>query len=118
MRFDSDRAVVMRPLLAALASVGLFSQLCVSGCAVGPSYRKPATTLEPFHSVAALEGRPTSATAPALETWWDDFNDPMLSRIVQRARDQNLDLRRHWRESSRLGPRPAKPARNSCPPWT
>jgi NodT family efflux transporter outer membrane factor (OMF) lipoprotein len=92
MRFDSNTAIVMRPLLAALASVGLFSQLCVSGCAVGPSYRKPATTLEPFHSVAALQGRPTSATAPALETWWDGFNDPMLSRIVQRARDQNLDL--------------------------
>jgi len=33
-----------------------------------------------------------SAPAPALETWWDGFNDPMLARIVQRARDQNLDL--------------------------
>jgi len=32
------------------------------------------------------------APAPALETWWDGFNDPMLSRIVQRARAQNLDL--------------------------
>ena len=82
----------MRPLLAALASVSLFSQLCVSGCAVGPSYRKPATTLEGFHSAAALATRSTSAPAPALETWWDGFNDPMLSRIVQRARAQNLDL--------------------------
>lgn len=82
----------MRPLLVALASVGLFSQLCVSGCAIGPSYRKPATTLEKFHSAAALQARPTSGPTPALETWWDGFNDPMLSRIVQRARDQNLDL--------------------------
>lgn len=92
MRFVSDRAIVMRPLLAALASVSLFSQVCVSGCAVGPSYRKPATTLEKFHSDAALEARPASAPTPALETWWDGFNDPLLSRIVQRARDQNLDL--------------------------
>jgi NodT family efflux transporter outer membrane factor (OMF) lipoprotein len=82
----------MRPLWAALASVSLFSQLCVSGCAVGPSYRKPATTLEGFHSAAALATRSTSAPAPALETWWDGFDDPMLSRIVQRARAQNLDL--------------------------
>ena len=82
----------MRPLWAALASVSLFSQLCVSGCAVGPSYRKPATTLEGFHSAAALATRSTNAPAPALETWWDGFNDPMLSRIVQRARAQNLDL--------------------------
>src|SRR5205807_8695404 len=92
MRFVSNRAIVMRPLLAALALLSLFSQLCVSGCAVGPSYRKRATTLENFHSVGALAARPTNTPAPALEAWWDGFNDPMLSRIVQRARDQNLDL--------------------------
>jgi NodT family efflux transporter outer membrane factor (OMF) lipoprotein len=92
MRFVSVRPNVMRPLLAALASVSLFSQLCVSGCAVGPSYRQPATTLGKFHSAAALQARPASAPTPALETWWDGFNDPMLSRIVQQARDQNLDL--------------------------
>src|SRR5438105_15003085 len=92
MRFVSNRAIVMRPLLAALASLSLFPQLCVSGCAVGPSYRQRATTLENFHSVGAFATRPTSAPTPALEAWWDGFNDPMLSRIVQRARDQNLDL--------------------------
>ena len=92
MRPVSDRYVVSPPLLAAIASLSLFSQLCVSGCAVGPSYRKPATTLENFHSAAAVEARPTSAPTPPLETWWDGFNDPMLSRIVQQARDQNLDL--------------------------
>jgi NodT family efflux transporter outer membrane factor (OMF) lipoprotein len=92
MRVVSNRAIVRHSLLAALVSISLVSQLCVSGCAVGPSYRAPATTLEGFHSAAALKARPTSAPAPALETWWDGFNDPMLSRTVQRARDQNLDL--------------------------
>src|SRR5436190_23038426 len=92
MRFVSNRAIVMRPLLAALASVSLFSQLCMSGCAVGPSYRRPAATLENFHSVGAHAAHPTRDPAPALEAWWYGFNDPMLSRIVQRVRDQNLDL--------------------------
>ena len=92
MRFVSNRAILMRPLLAALASLSLFSQLCMSGCAVGPSYRRPTATLENFHSVGAHAAHPTRAPAPALEAWWDGFNDPMLSRIVQRARDQNLDL--------------------------
>ena len=92
MKSVSDRAIVMRPLPVALASLSLFAQLCVSGCAVGPSYRTPATTLEKFHSAVAMETRPTSTPTPALETWWDGFNDPMLSRLVQRARDQNLDL--------------------------
>ena len=92
MSVVSNRAIVMWPLLAALGSLSLFLQLCVSGCAVGPSYRAPATPLESFHSVGALAARPTSAPTPALEVWWDGFNDPLLSRIVQRARDQNLDL--------------------------
>jgi NodT family efflux transporter outer membrane factor (OMF) lipoprotein len=29
---------------------------------------------------------------PAVDTWWDGFNDPVLSRLVQQARAQNLDL--------------------------
>src|SRR3954467_2140274 len=91
MRLVSDRSGVV-PRLAALTTVSLFLQLCVSGCAVGPSYRKPATALENFHNAAAMQARPTSAPAPALERWWDGFNDPILSRIVLRARDQNLDL--------------------------
>jgi NodT family efflux transporter outer membrane factor (OMF) lipoprotein len=92
MSVVSNRAIVMWPLLAALGSLSLFLQVCVSGCAVGPSYRTPATPLESFHSVGALAARPTSAPTPALEVWWDGFNDPLLSRMVQRARDQNLDL--------------------------
>jgi len=91
MRFVPDGAAVV-PRLAALTSVSLLLQLCVSGCAVGPSYRKPATTLENFHNAAPVQARPTSAPAPALENWWDGFNDPMLSRIVRQARGQNLDL--------------------------
>src|SRR5581483_9755669 len=88
----NHRTLVMRPIPIALASVSLTMQLCVSGCAVGPSYQKPVTTLGKFHSVATLEGRPTGTPAPPLETWWGGFNDPMLSRIVLRARNQNLAL--------------------------
>jgi len=92
MRFVSSGTHVLRPLLAALAAGSLLLQLCVSGCAVGPSYRRPVTTLAKFHSAVAVEARLTAAPAPALETWWDGFKDPMLSRLVERARDQNLDL--------------------------
>src|SRR5438046_8797754 len=103
MRFVSNRAIVMRPLLAALASLSLFSQLCMSGCAVGPSYRRSAATLENFHSVGAHEAHPTRAPAPALEDWWDGFNAPILSRIVQQAREQNLDLATELRHVHEAG---------------
>lgn len=92
MKMVSESPIANRPLLAVLTSVSLVAQLCVSGCAVGPTYRKPELMLEPFHSAAGVKTRSTSTPAPPLETWWEGFNDPMLSRIVQRAREQNLDL--------------------------
>jgi NodT family efflux transporter outer membrane factor (OMF) lipoprotein len=76
-------------MLAAMATaVGL----SVTGCAVGPDYRKPSVTLEPFHSMAAVMPRRTSASAPPLAQWWLGFHDPELTRIAQRALHQNLDL--------------------------
>jgi len=40
-------------------------------------------------SPAALHA---DAPAPALDSWWQGFNDPVLTDLVQRALDQNLDL--------------------------
>lgn len=70
----------------------LIIALTITGCAVGPDYGKPSTTLRPFHAAAALKARRTSASAPALAQWWLGFDDPELTRIAQRALDQNLDL--------------------------
>jgi NodT family efflux transporter outer membrane factor (OMF) lipoprotein len=62
------------------------------GCAVGPKYKAPATNVKPFHNTPAMEARKTDQPAPLLDTWWEGFADPELSRIIQRALDQNLDL--------------------------
>lgn len=75
-----------------ITAMSLIIALSVTGCAVGPDYRKPSTTLQPFHSSAALKARRTSASAPALAQWWLGFDDPELTRIAQRALNQNLDL--------------------------
>jgi NodT family efflux transporter outer membrane factor (OMF) lipoprotein len=72
--------------------MSLIIALSITGCAVGPDYRKPSTTLQPFHSSAALKARATSASAPGLAQWWLGFDDPELTRIAQRALNQNLDL--------------------------
>ncbi len=78
----------------------LFWNLAVSlalGCSiaacttVGPDYRAPTDGLKPFHSADAVTARPAAA-APALDRWWTGFNDPVLTQIVQRTLDQNLDL--------------------------
>jgi NodT family efflux transporter outer membrane factor (OMF) lipoprotein len=64
----------------------------MTGCAVGPKYRRPTVNLQPFHSAPSVEARTTSLPAPPLDQWWTGFRDPELTRIVKRALDQNLDL--------------------------
>src|SRR5215467_4839392 len=62
----------------------------LGGCSVGPRYKAPATPIRPFHNPAPM--RADGSPAPPLDTWWEGFGDPALTRIVQRALDQNLDL--------------------------
>src|SRR5438105_9665187 len=64
----------------------------LTGCAVGPKYRRPTVNLQPFHNAPSIEARTTSLPAPPLDQWWTGFHDPELTRIVKRALDQNLDL--------------------------
>jgi NodT family efflux transporter outer membrane factor (OMF) lipoprotein len=64
--------------------------LSLAACAVGPTYQRPKASLAPFHNAAAIEAR---GDAPAsLQAWWRDFDDPELTRIVERVLAQNLDL--------------------------
>src|SRR5215831_18652712 len=64
--------------------------ILAGGCSVGPKYKAPTTPMRPFHNPAPM--RADGAPAPPLDTWWEGFADPELTRIVQRALDQNMDL--------------------------
>ena len=77
-------------LVLGMASIG--AMIVMGGCSVGPRYKPPAVKLQPFHNAPSIASRNTSLPAPALDTWWIGFNDPELTRIVQRAIGQNLDL--------------------------
>jgi NodT family efflux transporter outer membrane factor (OMF) lipoprotein len=65
----------------------LSAAVALSGCVtVGPDYKTPSLDLKPI-------GNPQAApTAWVPDTWWQGFKDPELDRIVERVRDQNLDL--------------------------
>lgn len=86
---DSTKKRFNMPLQ--LAAIG-WTALLVSGCTVGPRYRHPQTQLQPFHNAPAIAARHTDVPAPALDVWWEGFHDPELTRIIQRALAQNLDL--------------------------
>lgn len=63
-----------------------------AGCAIGPEYKKPEVPLSD-HYLGKTQVEQRAARAEAyIETWWEGFNDPLLSRFVLRAFEQNLDL--------------------------
>lgn len=64
--------------------------LCLTSCAVGPQFEKPSATLDQQWSAS---GDPRIATSVALEReWWKAFQDPVLEKLIQTARQQNLTL--------------------------
>ncbi|WP_229260631.1 TolC family protein [Duganella alba] len=76
-----------------LASAGLLALTALTGCATGPAYQRPDASLAAaYHSSGALAERQATLPAPALDAWWNGFDDPALQRIVARVLAQNLDL--------------------------
>lgn len=67
------------------------ASLC-TGCAVGPDYVRPDISLPTQYQDQAQKD-PAQAQARAdLAAWWSAFGDPQLTRFVERALAQNLDL--------------------------
>ena len=71
----------------ALLLTGLAALL--AACAVGPDYRAPETAATPF--VAAQEAG--VAEQPFEAAWWQQFQDPVLDGLIERALTDDLDLK-------------------------
>jgi NodT family efflux transporter outer membrane factor (OMF) lipoprotein len=74
----------LKRMMAAWAGCAL-----LSGCASGPDYVAPQIA-----APAAYRAVPSQVPASglALDSWWRQFGDPELSRLVELALAQNLDL--------------------------
>ena len=80
----------VRPTAALRAGVWVLA-LLAAGCTVGPDYRRPDTAVPSAWSEGRYDG---IDTRPAdLARWWEEFNYPALTRLVQRAAGSSLDLR-------------------------
>lgn len=64
----------------------------LTGCAVGPDYVKPDTALPAHYQRQSDIDRRQAAQPIDLTTWWEGFADPQLTRFVELALAQNLDL--------------------------
>jgi len=81
--------LVPRPKLASILLVTALA-LALAGCAVGPKYVRPSTTIEAGWKEEA--NHYLSTQSPADSAWWTAFHDTTLTRLVETAFGQNLQL--------------------------
>jgi NodT family efflux transporter outer membrane factor (OMF) lipoprotein len=84
MRAASRRASIMAA--AALAAV-------VSGCTVGPDYKRPDLPTPPAYQDAQSTARTQITSDQAdLSAWWTKFHDPVLDSLIKRALAGSPDI--------------------------
>ncbi|MCC7392920.1 efflux transporter outer membrane subunit [Candidatus Sumerlaeota bacterium] len=63
----------------------------LAGCAVGPNYKVPESTLS--NQWVTPADKWTISTIPQEQQWWRNFNDEKLNELIARAYEGNLDLK-------------------------
>ena len=87
-----SRACTRRIALMRQTLCGLMTALALTGCTVGPDYRRP-----PVNIPSTYRG-PTPAVTPQHRAfadleWWKLFQDEQLQALIGTALEQNYDLR-------------------------
>jgi multidrug efflux system outer membrane protein len=78
----------MKRLLVATLAAGL-----VTGCMVGPNYRRPAITTPDVFRGSPATPPPADLTSLADLQWFEVFKDDQLQKMIRTALVQNYDLR-------------------------
>ena len=65
----------------------IFICVLISGCAVGPDYRRPV-----IETPAHWRIEEPQAKAAVNAAWWEQFNDPVLNDLISIALKENKDL--------------------------
>ena len=119
---QSCKSIVIRCSCVAI----LLSAL--TGCMVGPDFHKPETQMPAGWVGVTPTTAPTtggSMTNPRpvdVSRWWQNFNDPELNSLIDRAVASNLDLKLatsrllQARASAASSPPPSGPPPTSTPP--
>lgn len=84
---NGKRTPIASMIRALLAS----SLLLLSGCVLGPDFHAPGSKLPATWKPEALRGQVTDQEVTT--QWWDRFDDPVLSRLIRKAGESNLDLK-------------------------
>src|SRR5665811_1552567 len=74
-------------IIAGLVVVG--SLAILGGCALGPSYKRPAIDTPSAYRFAEIQGTNSLGDLP----WWQVFKDPILQDLIRTALTNNYDLK-------------------------
>src|SRR5262249_50543492 len=66
----------------------LCAALCLTGCAVGPNYKRPI-----IDSPEAFRAENQATNAYVELTWWEVYRDDTLQALIREALTNNYDLR-------------------------
>ena len=67
--------------------------LCLTACAVGPDYRKPSVQIpESFKEGADWQRAQANPQAAISSTWWLDYHDDELGRLIDQALKANQSI--------------------------
>jgi outer membrane protein, multidrug efflux system len=88
-------ARLVGPVAFPLLAAGLSLVVLLSGCAVGPDFKRPEPAVPTQWSgtpqpVATV---PQAKSDQMLTRWWTVFDDPVLNSLLERAAATNLDLK-------------------------
>ncbi len=79
----------MEKLTALILLVGF-----ISGCAVGPNYKRPATSVpSTYRGLTPEQAAKAEPFSLADEKWWEVFRDEQLQELIRTALEQNYDVR-------------------------
>ena len=69
------------------------SFLLLTGCTLGPKYKRPAVTVPDAYRGLAPDAGPQTAASLGEEKWWTVFQDEQLQALIREALAQNYDVR-------------------------
>jgi multidrug efflux system outer membrane protein len=69
------------------------SFLLLTGCTLGPKYKRPAVTVPDAYRGLAPDAGPQTAASLGDEKWWTVFQDEQLQALIREALAQNYDVR-------------------------
>jgi multidrug efflux system outer membrane protein len=92
---QSERLVAGGRKDKALTRLKIFLCLAfLSGCAVGPDYKRPTVdTPAEFRTAASDTNRVTTETSFGDVKWWNTFNDPQLQQFIHEALTNSYDIK-------------------------